>query len=92
MRDQSHTDDTRPETPDVRVSRREFRETLEEALEVLLPEYRSVVVLRELNGLSYEEIACAVGCSVGTVKSRLFRARAQLREMLTPVYQEWLVA
>jgi len=46
-----------------------------------------VLILRELNGLSYQEIASVEGCSVGTVKSRLFRARAQLRKLLRPFYK-----
>lgn len=81
-----------PERPDMQVARREFHETLEEALALLMPEYRTALVMRELNGLSYEEIASSLGCSVGTVKSRLFRARSQLKERLTPVYREWMVA
>jgi RNA polymerase sigma-70 factor (ECF subfamily) len=44
--------------------------------------YRLVVVLRDLQGLSYEEIADATGLSIGTVKSRLARAREQLRDLL----------
>ena len=81
-----------PERPDVGVTRREFHETLEAALAMLMPDYRTALVMRELNGLSYEEIATSLGCSVGTVKSRLFRARSQLKETLAPVYQEWMVA
>ena len=46
------------------------------------PEHREVVVLREFQDLSYEEIAEVVGVPVGTVRSRLFRARAELRERL----------
>ncbi|MCZ6635245.1 MAG: sigma-70 family RNA polymerase sigma factor [bacterium] len=83
---------TQPERPDVKVARREFHETLEAALALLVPDYRTALVMRELNGLSYEEIATSLGCSVGTVKSRLFRARSQLKETLMPVYQEWMVA
>ena len=55
---------------------------LREELERLDPEHREVVVLREFQDLSYEEIAEVVGVPVGTVRSRLFRARAELRERL----------
>ena len=71
---------------------REIQEALDHALKDLAPEFRTVVVLREINGLSYGEIAEVVGCEEGTVKSRLFRARAQLRKLLKPMCQEWQVA
>jgi RNA polymerase sigma-70 factor (ECF subfamily) len=45
-----------------------------------------------VNGLAYEEIAEVVGCQVGTVKSRLFRARVQLRKLLAPIHAEWQAA
>ena len=45
---------------------------------------RAVIVLREIDGLSYEEIAVSLGVAVGTVKSRLARAREQLRHTLGP--------
>jgi len=54
------------------------------ALEALPFDQRTVIVLREIDGLSYEEIAASLGVAVGTVKSRLARARQQLRELLRP--------
>jgi RNA polymerase sigma-70 factor (ECF subfamily) len=57
------------------------------AIQELSPDHREVVVLRELNGLSYDEIAEALDVPRGTVESRLFRARRQLQERL----QEYLV-
>src|SRR5262249_33648443 len=57
---------------------------LERALEELLPEFREAIVLRELEGLSYQEIAAVTGIPVGTVMSRLFRARKQLQLRLAP--------
>ncbi len=49
----------------------------------LLPlRYREVLVLRDLQGLSYEEVAAVVGIPVGTVKAQVFRGRAQLRQVL----------
>ncbi len=61
---------------------REFIEKMEEALSALPPKFREILVLREVQGLSYEEIANVLACSKGTVESRLFRARARLKEKL----------
>jgi RNA polymerase sigma-70 factor (ECF subfamily) len=58
------------------------RVDIDAALEQLPEEYRTVVVLSDIEGLSMAEVAVAMGCPVGTVKSRLFRARAQLQKML----------
>lgn len=55
---------------------------LQKALDELNPEYRVAVVLRDIEGLSYEEIADAVGVKVGTVRSRIHRGRSQIRESL----------
>ena len=79
----------RAEASDAWVSRRELQDILERALEALMPEYRAAVVLREIDGLTYEEIAHTLRCSVGTVKSRLFRARTQLRKLLEKDYGDW---
>ena len=68
-----------------RISRRgEAKETLRQALDRLAPEFREVIVLRELTGLSYKEIAQVTGSPVGTVMSRLARARQRLAEALGP--------
>ena len=53
----------------------EIREVVEQAMEQLPEDLRTAIVLRELEGLSYEEIAEAMDCPVGTVRSRIFRAR-----------------
>ena len=58
------------------------KETLGRALERLAPEFREVIVLRELQGLSYKEISDVAGVPVGTVMSRLSRARAHLQRVL----------
>jgi RNA polymerase sigma-70 factor (ECF subfamily) len=60
------------------------RDRLREAVEGLAPEHREVIVLRELEGLSYQEIAAVAEVPVGTVMSRLSRARRQLQERLAP--------
>lgn len=58
---------------------RHLAATLTRAVEALSPDHRAVILLREVHGLDYEEIAAALAISVGTVRSRLSRARAQLR-------------
>jgi len=57
--------------------------SLTRALEALSPEHRAVVLLREVHGLDYEEIAAALAISPGTVRSRLSRGRAALRAALS---------
>ena len=58
------------------------RESLHQALDRLPPEFREVIVLRELQGLSYKEIGDVTGVPVGTVMSRLSRARTRLQRAL----------
>jgi RNA polymerase sigma-70 factor (ECF subfamily) len=70
------------------VERRILGETLEKAVSQLSPVYRAVFLLRECHDLSYEEISLVVGSDVGTVKSRLLRARAALRSALAEVFYE----
>lgn len=57
---------------------------VDEAISRLSGKLRAVVVLHEIEDLSYEETASALGISIGTVKSRLFRAREELKELLSP--------
>jgi len=71
------------ENPEQRFSREEIGQILESAIDGLEPPYRSVFALRDIEGLSTEETADALGLSVPAVKSRLLRARLQLREKLT---------
>ena len=66
------------------AQRREEARRVHEALGRLDDEYREAVVLRDLEGLSYEEIAEAAGVPVGTVRSRIHRGRAALRDLLAP--------
>jgi RNA polymerase sigma-70 factor (ECF subfamily) len=61
---------------------RSLDDRVERALATLAPEWREALVLREVDGLSYEEIAAAQGCPIGTVRSRLARARAAVLEEL----------
>jgi RNA polymerase sigma-70 factor (ECF subfamily) len=60
----------------------ELQRTVNRALSTLPPKLRSAVVMHDLEGLSYEEVAAASGCPVGTVKSRLFNARSLLKQRL----------
>jgi RNA polymerase sigma-70 factor, ECF subfamily len=71
------------ENPEERLSREEIGGILDSAIKNLEPPYRSVFVLRDIEELSTEETAEALGLSVPAVKSRLLRARLQLREKLT---------
>jgi RNA polymerase sigma-70 factor, ECF subfamily len=75
------------ENPEARFSREELGSILDTAIQSLEPPYRSVFVLRDINELSTEETAEALGLSVPAVKSRLLRARLQLREKLTRFFR-----
>jgi len=79
-----------PENPDAGVASRldqvHDRETVRAAIEQLAPEFREVITLRELEECSYKEIAEIAAIPVGTVMSRLARARAQLAEILSKTY------
>jgi RNA polymerase sigma-70 factor (ECF subfamily) len=75
------------EDPEERFSREELGEILDGAVQSLEPPYRSVFVLRDIEELSTEETAEALGLSVPAVKSRLLRARLQLREKLTRLFK-----
>jgi RNA polymerase sigma-70 factor (ECF subfamily) len=72
------------------LRRREIGARLQVALDGLPPYHRAVVVLREIEGLSYEEMAQALGISKGTVMSRLFHARQKLQRALVDCYEEQL--
>jgi RNA polymerase sigma-70 factor (ECF subfamily) len=69
--------------PEEALEDKELQESVRQALRSLSEEYRIVLVLREIEGYSYEEIAKITGCSLGTVKSRMSRARQALKEIVT---------
>ena len=75
--------------PAERLERRERRDRLEAKLHRLRPEHRAVLVLRDLEGLSYEQIARATDSPLGTVKGRLHRARGELIELLRTNTYDW---
>ena len=75
------------ETPEGLVLTDEIRSTVNAAIDSLPDDLRTAIVLRELEGLSYEEIAAAMACPVGTVRSRIFRARETIDRRLREVFE-----
>ena len=73
------------DTPEGVLLTEEIRMVVERAMEQLPEDLRTAIVLRELEGLSYEEIAEAMDCPVGTVRSRIFRAREAIDRKLKPL-------
>ncbi|MGH8453827.1 MAG: RNA polymerase sigma factor RpoE [Nevskiales bacterium] len=76
----SHSD-----TPEALLLGEELQNTVLRAIHTLPSDLRTAILLREIDGLSYEEIAEAMDCPIGTVRSRIFRARAAIEETLRPL-------
>lgn len=74
-------------TPERLLLTDEIRQTVQQAMRDLPPDLRTAIMLRELDGLSYEEIAEAMECPVGTVRSRIFRAREAIDGKLKPLLE-----
>lgn len=72
-------------TPESELMSKQIAQTVSKSLDALPEELRSAIVLREIDGLSYEEIATIMDCPVGTVRSRIFRAREAISEQLRPL-------
>jgi RNA polymerase sigma-70 factor (ECF subfamily) len=72
-------------TPEHLLVRDEIQNTVHSAIEKLPEDLRTAITLRELDGLSYEEIAERMNCPVGTVRSRIFRAREVINSRLKPL-------
>jgi RNA polymerase sigma-70 factor (ECF subfamily) len=72
-------------TPERQLLKDEIEKTVFEVIEQLPEDLRTAITLRELEGLSYEEIAEAMGCPIGTVRSRIFRAREAIHNKLKPL-------
>jgi len=72
-------------TPESLLQSKQIGETVNAAIESLPEELRTAIVLREIEGLSYEEIAEAMNCPIGTVRSRIFRAREAVAAKLRPL-------
>jgi RNA polymerase sigma-70 factor (ECF subfamily) len=73
--------------PEAKIIQAELKAAIEKAIEGLSPSYKAVVVLRHVNNLSYDEIASVLGIPLGTVKTRLFRAREILRARVQAEYR-----
>ncbi len=74
--------------PDESSLARELNQLIKKSMAQLPEQFRTAIVLREIKGLSYEEIAEAIGCELGTVKSRIARARGRLQEVLSPYLEK----
>ncbi|OWT77497.1 MULTISPECIES: RNA polymerase sigma factor RpoE [unclassified Achromobacter] len=72
-------------TPESMLASREIAETVNAAIDALPEELRTAIVLREIEGMSYEDIAQSMGCPIGTVRSRIFRAREAVAARLRPM-------
>ena len=72
-------------TPESLLHSKQIGETVNAAMESLPEELRTAIVLREIEGLSYEEIAKIMDCPIGTVRSRIFRAREAVAARLKPL-------
>ena len=72
-------------TPDAMLQSKEIGEAVNRAMEALPEELRTAITLREIEGLSYEDIANVMACPIGTVRSRIFRARDAIAAELRPL-------
>ncbi|MCY4154887.1 MAG: RNA polymerase sigma factor RpoE [Gammaproteobacteria bacterium] len=88
--EQIDTSDTLKEqtTPERMLLTHELQETIITAIAELPADLRSAITLREIDGLSYEEIATAMDCPVGTVRSRIFRAREAVNKQIEPLLND----
>ena len=69
------------------MQHREIRDRIDAAIAQLSPEHRAVILMKEIEDMQYHEIAESLGCSIGTVMSRLFYARKKLQNLLRDVYE-----
>ena len=72
-------------TPDAELHTKQVARAVNEAVDTLPEELRTAITLREIEGLSYEEIAQMMNCPIGTVRSRIFRAREAIAEKIRPL-------
>jgi RNA polymerase sigma-70 factor (ECF subfamily) len=72
-------------TPEAELLSKEIAQTVNDTMQQLPEELRTAITLREIEGLSYEDIAAFMNCPIGTVRSRIFRAREAIAEKLRPL-------
>jgi RNA polymerase sigma-70 factor (ECF subfamily) len=75
-------------TPENEMMREEIKRTVFDTIAALPDDLRTAIMLREMEGMSYEDIAVTMDCPIGTVRSRIFRAREAIDEKLKPLIQE----
>lgn len=75
------------ETPETVLAAQEIAQAVNAAMDALSEDLRQAVTLREIEGLSYEDIATAMGCPIGTVRSRIFRAREAISARVRPLLE-----
>ncbi len=73
--------------PSEHMEQQEIRSQIDRAIDQLSPDHRAVILMKEVEDMQYHEIAEALGCSIGTVMSRLFYARKKLQSLLKDVYE-----
>ena len=78
---------TSSETPEAVLASKEIAQIINNAMDTLPEELRQAITLREIEGLSYEEISEAMGCPIGTVRSRIFRAREAISQKIKPLLE-----
>jgi RNA polymerase sigma-70 factor (ECF subfamily) len=78
---------TSPETPEAVLASKEIAEMVNSVMDALPEELRQAITLREIEGLTYEEIAAAMNCPIGTVRSRIFRAREAISLKIKPMLE-----
>jgi RNA polymerase sigma-70 factor (ECF subfamily) len=78
---------TSPETPEAVLASKEIANIINQAMQDLPEELREAITLREIEGLSYEEISEAMNCPIGTVRSRIFRAREAISAKVRPLLE-----
>ena len=79
---------TSDETPETVLAAQEVAAAVNAAMEALPEDLRQAVTLREIEGLSYEEISVAMSCPIGTVRSRIFRAREAISARVKPLLEK----
>lgn len=84
----SNEDQRNLDTPDAVYARGELETTMSKAIATLPEDLKTAIVLREVEGLSYEEIAQQMDCPIGTVRSRIFRARDAIDQALRPLLKD----